>query len=265
MTCPLSRCNWPVGGASAEEVLCWGIDEFGRGLAICTSLQATGSVIIDMAARLTGGDVKVFTIDTGRLHQETYELIDQVRVRYGIEVELVRPEARELTSMLNRHGRNLFYESGAKRRLCCEIRKVRPLNRKLATLEAWVVGLRRTQSGGREHIEQVSIDEEHGGIVKLAPLADWTDEEVFEYIERNDVPVHALYAKGYSSIGCLPCTRAIRPGEPARAGRWWWEKGEEKECGIHVSSNGKLQRDFDLLGDEVVPPGQIATAESGNP
>ena len=257
MTCPRSKCNWPAAGASAEEVLHWGIEEFGRGLAICTSLQATGSVIIDMAARLTGGDVKVFTIDTGRLHQETYELIDRVRLRYGIEVELVRPKAGELVPMINRHGRNLFYESVAKRRLCCEIRKVWPLNRKLATLDAWIVGLRRTQSSGREQIEQVSIDEEHGGIVKLAPLADWCDEEVFGYIERNDVPLHALCAKGYPSIGCLPCTRAIRPGEPARAGRWWWEKGEEKECGIHFSSNGQLQRDVDLLRNEVLPPGPI--------
>lgn len=253
MTHPRPKFTWPAVGASAEDVLRWGIGEFGERLAICTSFQAAGSVILDMAACMTAGNVKVFSLDTGRLHEETYELIGKIRSRYGIAVELVAPDSAELTSMLTMHGPNLMYDSTAKRKLCCELRKVRPLKRKLASLEAWVTGLRRSQSNARENIEKVSIDEEHGGIVKLAPLADWTAEQVFDYIERNDVPRHGLYAKGYPSIGCAPCTRAIEANEHPRAGRWWWEEDGDAECGMHFSPRGDVRRDFDVLLDEVLP------------
>ena len=253
MTAPLPKFTWPAPGAPAEDVLRWGIAEFGEKMAVCTSFQATGSVILDMAACITAGNVKVFSLDTGRLHEETYELIARIRSRYGIAVELVAPDAAELTSMLTMHGPNLMYDNTAKRKLCCEIRKVRPLKRKLASLEAWVTGLRRSQSNARENIEKVAIDEEHGGIVKLSPLADWTAEQVFDYIERNDVPRHALYDKGYPSIGCAPCTRAIEPNEHPRAGRWWWEEDGDGECGMHFSPRGGVRRDFDVLLDEVLP------------
>jgi len=247
------RFTWPARDASAEEVLRWGVSEFGDRLAVTTSFQATGMVILDMAACITGGDVQVFTLDTGRLHEQTYELIERVRRRYGIVVEMVTPDHRELSSMLRLHGPMLFKDGVSKRKLCCEIRKVRPLERKLASLDAWVTGLRRSQGGGRNEVETVSLDEEHGGIMKLAPLAHWTEKRVWDYIRRNDVPVHPLYSRGYPSIGCEPCTRAVKPGEPPRAGRWWWEGDADKECGIHVSPSGEVRRDFDVLLEEVLP------------
>ena len=251
---PGSRFRWPAKDATAEEVLKWGIDEFGDRFAISTSFQATGMVILDMAACLTGGDVRVFSLDTGRLHAETYELIERVRSRYGVTVELLTPDSSELTRMISLHGPNLFYESGSKRRLCCEIRKVRPLKRKLATLDAWVTGLRRSQSASRGLVEPIELDEEHGGIVKIAPLVYWSNQEVWDYIKRNDVPTHKLYDQGYPSIGCEPCTRAIKPGESERAGRWWWEDAEvDKECGMHAMPTGQLRRTLDVLLDEVLP------------
>lgn len=250
---PWPRYTWPGSDATAEDILQWGLDEFGQGIAICTSFQATGSVIVDMAAKLVGDRAKVFSVDTGRLHEETYGLIAEFRRRYGITVELVVPDALELSSMLTKHGPNLFYEASAKRRLCCEIRKVRPLKRRLATLDAWVTGLRRDHNGRRGLIERVSVDEEHGGILKLSPLADWTSDRVFEYAERNGVPLHPLYAEGYPSIGCQPCTRPAKPGEDSRSGRWWWEGEVDKECGMHFSADGRIRREFDLLLDEVLP------------
>ena len=253
MTLPRAKFTWPSHNASAEEVLSWGIEQFGSRLAICTSFQASGSVIVDMAARIAGSSINVFSIDTGRLHEETYQLIAQFRRRYGIAVELVPPAADELASMLTLHGPNLFYESPAKRKLCCEIRKVRPLQRRLATLDAWVTGLRRDQDGGREQIATVRIDEEHGGIIALAPLADWTAERVFAYARQHDVPLHPLYAAGYPSIGCQPCTRKIRAGEDSRAGRWWWERDMDKECGMHVGAHGQVRREVDVLLDAVLP------------
>ncbi len=256
MGAPWPRYRWPRPDAGAEEILRWGFGQFGRRMAICTSFQATGSVIVHMAAQLAGERARVFSVDTGRLHEETYRLIAQFRQRYGIEVELVCPDSRELRRMLTRHGPNLFYEHPSKRKLCCEIRKVRPLQRRLATLDAWVTGLRRDHSRNRALVEKVGVDEQHGGILKLAPLADWTGEQVFAYAERHDVPLHPLYAQGYPSIGCQPCTRPVRPGEDSRAGRWWWEKGPDKECGMHYSPGVGMRRDFDVLLDEVLPARQ---------
>jgi len=149
-------------------------------------------------------------------------------------------------------GAIFFLDAVIKRRLCCEIRKVRPLQRKLETLDAWVVGLRRSQSETRGAVPKVGSDSDHGGIVKLAPLADWTKDQVWDYIHRNDVPYHKLYEQGYASIGCEPCTRAVQPGEGLRAGRWWWEQGAEKECGIHLSPSGKLQRELDVLVEQIL-------------
>ena len=256
MSLAQGRFTWPARGAGARDILRWGIEEFGRGMAICTSFQATGSVIIDMAAKLAGPAITVFSIDTGRLHEETYRLIAEFRKRYGIVVEMVPPDADELGSMLTLFGPNLFYETPAKRKACCEIRKVRPLKRRLATLEAWVTGLRRDQDRGRGGIEAVSIDEEHGGIVKLAPLAGWTQRQVLAYASEHDVPLHPLYSMGYGSIGCQPCTRAIAPGESSRAGRWWWESDADKECGMHMSAGGRMRRDVDLLLEQVLPARQ---------
>lgn len=238
--------------ASAQDVLAWGIETFGDRLAICTSFQAEGMVILDMAARLNPA-VRVFTLDTGRLPQQTYDLMAEVRRRYGVHVEVGVPDSRELEAMVSRYGPNLFYDSVPQRMLCCEIRKVRPLDRKLKTLSAWVTGIRRGQSETRAEVQKVEIDKEHGGITKLNPLADWTAEQVEAYTREHDVPRHALYAQGYTSIGCAPCTRAVQPGEDSRAGRWFWESEEaRKECGIHFSAQGKAQRDVDILLEEII-------------
>jgi phosphoadenosine phosphosulfate reductase len=229
-------------------VLSWALATFGDSLAISTSFQKEGMVVIDMAARLDPR-VRVFTIDTGRLPEETHQMVETVRQRYGIPVEIVFPEASEVESMIGTHGPNLFYREVPLRKLCCQVRKVRPLERKLATLGAWVVGLRRSQIASRAQTRKV---ESRNGIVKISPLADWSKEQVEEYTKLHDVPVHPLYAKGFPSIGCGPCTRAVFDCEDERAGRWWWEGDEEKECGIHLAPSGQARRKLDVLVEEVL-------------
>jgi phosphoadenosine phosphosulfate reductase len=234
--------------ASAPQLLEWAIAEFGNSLAIATAFQAGGMVILDMAARISPG-VRVLTLDTGRLPDATYQMIETVRERYGIAVETVSPDAAEVEAMVRLHGPNLFYNGVALRNLCCEIRKVRPLERKLSECKAWVTGLRRGQNDSRAHVPKI---ERIQGKLKLSPLADWTAAEVNEYIQRHAVPMHPLYAAGYRSIGCAPCTRAIQPGEDERAGRWWWEQDAAKECGIHFSAEGKAERKLDVLLSDIL-------------
>ena len=222
----------------ASEVLAWAIHSFGAQFAIATSFQKEGMVILDLASRITS-DVRVFTLDTGRLPDETYRMMETIRKRYGITVEIVFPQAAEVEQLVTLHGPNLFYASVQARQRCCDIRKVRPLERKLATLQAWAAGLRRDQTESRAGVAKVERESE--GRLKLHPLADWSAAQVEEYIERQGVPQHPLYARGYTSIGCAPCTRAVKPGEDIRAGRWWWEHPEKKECGIHFKK-GKAER-----------------------
>jgi phosphoadenylyl-sulfate reductase (thioredoxin) len=195
-------------------------------------------VLIDLAVRLDPR-VRVFTIDTGRLPEETHRMIETVRERYGISTEIVQPEPAEVLYLIAPRGPDLFYESVDARRRCCDVRKVRPLERKLATLSAWATGIRREQAETRAHTPKV---DRSTAPLKLSPLADWTGAQVEEYTRQHRLPVHPLYARGYASIGCEPCTRAISAGEDARAGRWWWEDGAYKECGIHFSPDGKVRR-----------------------
>jgi phosphoadenosine phosphosulfate reductase len=239
----------PPPDDSAEQILRWAIETNGREFAISTSYQEECMVLVDMAARISP-DVRMITLDTGRLPQETYDLIEDVRGRYGVDVELVAPETEEVETMMRRFGPNLFYRSVAYRSLCCHIRKVRPLERKLAELRAYAVGLRRGQSEMRQSLRKIS-EEQHGRL-KISPLADWTKQQVVEYIAAHDVPRHALYAEGYTSIGCDPCTRATSPGEDERAGRWWWENDANKECGLHFNPDGKAERTVDVLVREIV-------------
>ena len=220
-------------GRPAEDLIRWAIERFGPTVAISTSFQADGMVILDMAQRIDS-DVRVFTIDTGRLPQETYDLIDSVREQYGLGVEIYYPDGEELEQMVGKHGINLFHRSVSLRLLCCNIRKVNPLNRALEGLDAWMTGLRRSQTDTRAGIAKIEADIAHGGIIKVNPLADWSQEQVWQYIKDNQVPYNDLYDKGYTSIGCAPCTRSTEPGEDLRAGRWWWETGMAKECGIHM-------------------------------
>jgi phosphoadenosine phosphosulfate reductase len=177
----------------------------------------------------------VITVDSGRLHQETHDLIDQVRERYQIPIEVYSPEAAELESFVSEHGPNPFYRSLELRVRCCEIRKVSPLTRALSGFDAWVSGQRRDHMTTRRSIRVVERDRAHGGIVKLNPLASWSEDQVWEYLRAHDVPHNALYDRGFTSIGCAPCTRATRPGDDPRAGRWWWEAEATKECGIHCT------------------------------
>jgi thioredoxin-dependent adenylylsulfate APS reductase len=217
-----------------EDVLEWAFNRFGQRVALISSFQAEAVVLIDMAWRLNQ-DVRVITIDTGRMPQETYEVIDAVRKKYGIQVEVLFPEAAAMETMVKRHGVNLFYESVPLRLTCCHLRKVLPLNRALRDLDAWVTGLRREQWATRANIRKIEVDHDHGGIIKISPLADWTQEEVWDYIKQMDVPYHSLYDKGYTSISCQPCTRAVPEGADPRSGRWWWEENAPKECGMHCS------------------------------
>ena len=191
-------------------------------------------VIVDMAWRINP-EVRVFTLDTGRLPPETYTLFEEVRERYGIGVEFEFPERAQVEKLVGENGPNLMYKSVDLRVACCEARKVLPLKRKLATLDAWVAGLRREQWRTRKNIAKVELDRDHGGIVKVNPLADWTNDELWDYIRKNQVPYHELFDHGYTSIGCAPCTRPVQLGESERAGRWWWEADTDKECGIHCS------------------------------
>jgi thioredoxin-dependent adenylylsulfate APS reductase len=220
--------------AAPEAVLRWAYESFPR-VAIVASFQAESSVLIDMAVRIRP-DVQVLTLDTGRLPQETYDMIDRLRDRYAIEIEVVSPDAGDLAEMVGSHGVNLFHQSPDLRRLCCEVRKSRPLARALHRYDAWVTGLRRQQAATRSQTPVVAPDPEHKGLTKIAPLASWTKDQVWAYIQERDLPYHPLYERGYTSIGCAPCTRATVAGEDERAGRWWWEQeGEVKECGLHWS------------------------------
>jgi thioredoxin-dependent adenylylsulfate APS reductase len=234
--------------SSAGNLLRWALAQFGSSLAIVTAFQAEGMVIVDMAMRISP-HVRVLTLDTGRLPEQTYRMIETVRERYGIAVETIAPEAAEVEAMVALHGPNLFYREVALRNLCCQIRKVRPLERSVRGLRAWVTGLRRDQNASRADVRKV---EDVEGKLKLNPLADWNAGQVSQYIRQHDVPVHPLYAAGYRSIGCAPCTRAVQAGEDERAGRWWWEQDAAKECGIHFSSEGKAERKLDVLLNEIL-------------
>jgi thioredoxin-dependent adenylylsulfate APS reductase len=220
--------------ASAEELLAWALERFHPRIAVSLGGGVDGLVVLDIAHRIRP-DVRAFTLDTGRLPAETYALFEEVRERYGVDVEFVCPDTREVEELITREGPNLMYRSVELRLACCEARKVRPMERKLATLDAWATGLRRDQWRTRKDIAKVELDRDHGGIVKLNPLADWTKERVWEYVRAHGVPSHELFDHGYASIGCAPCTRPVLPGEPERAGRWWWERDTDKECGIHCS------------------------------
>jgi phosphoadenosine phosphosulfate reductase len=236
----IERLYPELATADPEEVLAWAYRRFSQ-VAIVASFQVESSVLIDMACRIRDR-VEVITLDTGRLPQETYEIIDTFQQRYPVQVKVVSPDPEELAEMTGRHGVNLFYRSPELRIRCCEIRKSRPLARALRDYDAWVTGLRRDQSPTRAATPVVARDESHGGIVKLAPLATWTADQVWDYVRRHQVPYHPLHDRGYPSIGCAPCTRPVQPGEDPRAGRWWWEQDVVKECGLHWDPSGRPSR-----------------------
>lgn len=208
--------------------------------AFSSSLSAEDMVITDVI--LTSGiDIEIFVIDTGRLHAETLALIDAIRRRYGYELRVFRPDPDAVASFVARNGRDAFYRSPGLRHTCCDIRKVEPLARALQGKKAWITGLRREHSAARLAIPDSEHDARHR-LLKVNPLVEWTEDDVWAHVRANNVPYSALYDLGYRSIGCAPCTRPVLPHEDARAGRWWWESDPAKECGLHVASDGRLVR-----------------------
>ncbi len=219
-------------GHSAEELLVFALETFHPRIALASSFGAEDVVLLDMLVRIRP-DARVFTLDTGRLHPETYAVMERCRERYGISLEVYFPQTEAVERLEREKGFFSFRESVEWRKECCAIRKVEPLRRALSTLDAWITGLRREQAVTRTQIQKIEWDLANGGIIKFNPLADWTVDQVWGYIRQYKVPYNALHDRGFPSIGCEPCTRAIKPGEDLRAGRWWWERPEHKECGLH--------------------------------
>ena len=217
---------------TAGELIQWTIDQYGLKAGLACSFGMEDMVLIDIIAKVKG-PITIFTLDTGRLHEETYQIMDRVRSHYGLEIKTYFPNLEQVQVLVREKGFFSFKESIENRKECCGIRKVEPLNRALGELNAWVTGLRRDQAVTRTQIPKVLKDKDHPPLVKINPLADWTQDQVESYIEKNKVPVNALHKKNYPSIGCAPCTRPIESGEDIRAGRWWWENPEHKECGLH--------------------------------
>ncbi len=209
-------------------------------VALASSLAAEDMVITDAILRHRL-DIEIFSLDTGRLHADTLEVIAAIRERYGYAVRIVRPDPAAVADYVARSGRDAFYESVELRQRCCQIRKVEPLQRALRGKQAWITGQRRAQSATRANLKAQERDAANG-MVKFNPLADWEEEEVWAYIRVFDVPYNALHDQGYRSIGCAPCTRPTVAGEDMRAGRWWWERPEARECGLHLSPDGRLVR-----------------------
>lgn len=208
--------------------------EHGSTLVFACSFGAEDVVLLDMLVKASI-DVRVITLDTGRLHQQTYDVMDACRKKYDLNLHVYFPDANDVEEMVNTKGLNLFYDSIENRKFCCEVRKIRPLKRALDGASAWLTGLRREQANSRTDMQAVE-DDKAFGIKKFNPLLEWTEKEVWDYIRTNDVPHNALHDQFFPSIGCAPCTRAIAVGEDLRAGRWWWEQEDAvAECGLHVS------------------------------
>ncbi|MDD4102027.1 MAG: phosphoadenylyl-sulfate reductase [Kiritimatiellae bacterium] len=220
-----------AGDSSAQSVLRWSLERFHPQIALATNLQ--DAVLIHMAREIRP-DVRVFSLDTGRLPEETYEFADEIRRVLGVAVKWFFPDTVAVERLETEKGLFSFRESLEDRRNCCAIRKVEPLRRALHGLRAWVTGMRREESVTRHGLELVETDRAHGGIVKVNPLADWTQEDVNRYTAEHGLPVNRLLERSYTSIGCACCTRPVSEGEDARAGRWWWEEPEHKECGLHL-------------------------------
>ena len=235
-------------GEEPQEVLAWAIERFGDRVAISTAFQTDGAVLLDMAYEIDPA-IRIFSIDTGRLPAESHALAEAMRDRYpGLRLELLSPPALPVNDMVTARGPNLIYKSVENRLLCCHVRKVLPLQAYLANVDGWITGLRRDQWATRAELRKVEIDHDHGAIVKLNPLAEWTEDEVWEYVRERELPYNALYDQGYTSIGCAPCTRPTQAGEDVRAGRWWWETNAPKECGMHCAvETGGLEHELHAL------------------
>ena len=216
----------------ATALLQQAVAAYGDGLKLACSFGAEDVVLLDLIVQ-SKLPISVFVLDTGRLHTETYTLWEQLLEHYAITIAAYTPQTEPLQALLQLKGPGSFYHSIENRRECCHVRKVEPLSRALADASGWITGQRREQSVTRASLPKREIDAAHGNIAKLNPLADWSEAQVWEYIKTHHVPYNQLHDKGFPSIGCAPCTRATLPGEDLRAGRWWWENPEHKECGLH--------------------------------
>ena len=219
-------------GKTPQELIAWFLDKYQEKIAFSNSMGAEDQVIMDMICKIDKS-ATIFTLDTGRTFPENFDLIDRSNKRYGINIKVYFPEASRVEEMVNKKGVNLFYESIENRKECCHIRKIEPLTRAFSGLDAWICGLRREQSITRKDVAAVEWDE-NNNLLKINPLIDWSEEEVWKYIKENNVPYNKLHDQGFPSLGCQPCTRAIEKGEDVRAGRWWWEDPDSKECGLHA-------------------------------
>lgn len=227
----INELNAKVENARAVECLRFFLKEYKGKIALSSSMGAEDQVLTDMVANIDP-ETRIFTLDTGRIFPETYDLIDKTNKKYGISIDVMFPDHKAIQQMVKEKGINLFYESVENRKLCCHIRKIEPLKRAFEGLDVWICGLRREQSVTRYNTKMVEWDDANA-MIKVNPLIDWKEKDVWDYIKTNDVPYNELHDKGFPSIGCQPCTRAIKPGEDVRAGRWWWEEPEQKECGLH--------------------------------
>ena len=232
MKIKVEEINEELMGKSADEVLLYFADNFPGKVILGSSMGAEDQVLTDMIYKINK-DISIFTLDTGRLFPETYELIDRTGKKYNIKIKIYFPDSSKVEDMVNSKGINLFYDSIENRKLCCNIRKIQPLKRALPGNEVWINGLRKDQSLIRFSTKLVEWDDVHQ-IIKVNPLLNWTEKDVWDYIKKNDVPYNILHDKGFPSIGCKSCTRAVKPDEDFRSGRWWWESSEHNECGLHV-------------------------------
>jgi phosphoadenosine phosphosulfate reductase len=235
-----SKSNSPLGvgslntlftDKSPEEVLSYFLTEYKDRIALSSSLSIEDQVLTDMILKIDP-QARIFTLDTGRLFPETYSLIDKTNMRYGIKLEVKFPDYNKVEELVKKEGINLFYAGIEQRKACCHVRKIEPLKRAFEGLDVWICGLRREQSVTRQNVQLVEWDEANG-LIKLNPLIEFTEQQVWEYIKTHGVPYNKLHDQGFPSIGCQPCTRAIQPDEDIRAGRWWWENPDQKECGLH--------------------------------
>ncbi len=224
-----------LNGKEPVEILELLSVNFGRKVAFSTSLGAEDQVITRMLS-VFPNQVSIFTLDTGRMFQECYDILEITRQKYNLDIRVFFPDQAEVEAMVAEDGPNLFYKSVEKRKRCCGIRKINPLSRALAGKKIWITGLRREQSVTRNSLELVEYDPDFK-LHKINPLLNWTAGDVWNYIDLHKIPVNELHARGYPSIGCMPCTRPVKPGDDIRSGRWWWEHPENRECGLHTNKS----------------------------
>lgn len=220
--------------AHTKELLLQAQDRFAPNIVFACSFGAEDVVLIDLISRYAP-KINIMTLDTGRLHQQTYDVMDACRQKYGVAIKVCFPDSTEVEAMQSTHGANLFYASIEKRKMCCAVRKVHVLKKVLKDQQAWITGVRSEQASSRQGMQEIE-DDEGFGLKKVNPLLAWREKDIWQYIKENDVPCNALHGQGFPSIGCEPCTRAITVGEDPRSGRWWWEQEDAvAECGLHAS------------------------------